>query len=251
MRYVGIDLAWGTNATTGLALLAADGRLLDVTDARTDEQIDAWLREWAPARCLVAFDAPLIVRNASGRRRCESLVGRHFGRFHAGCHSANTAMPHFADGGRALRLAGGSGLDPDPASTASRRAIEVYPHPALVALFDLPQIFRYKNKPGRDLAFRRAELTRLLDHLESLESARPALYVSDHPGWDQIRHAVREANRKVDLDRVEDGVDAIVCAYVALHFDSTRDRCRVLGSFEDGYIVTPVTPAIAVAIDAG
>jgi predicted RNase H-like nuclease len=249
-RYVGIDLAWGPNATTGLAVLEADGVLLDVTDARTDDQIQDWLQDWAPGPCLVAFDAPLIVRNASGRRTCERLVTRHFARFHAACHSSNTSMPHFADGGRALRLAGAAGLDMDPASGADRRAIEVYPHPALVSLFDLPRILRYKSKPGRDLGYRRDELTRLLESLESLEATEPMMRVGEHPGWQRIRTAVRDATRKVDLDRVEDSVDAVVCAYVALHFDAAPGRRRVIGTFEDGYIVTPVTPAVAVAIDA-
>ena len=251
MRYVGVDLAWGPNATTGLAVLDDQGRLLDVTDARTDEQIEAWLHDWAPADCLVAFDAPLIVRNASGRRSCETLVSRHFGRFHAACHSSSLSRPEFADGGRALRLASRSGLDPDPASEADRRAVEVYPHPALVSLFELPRILRYKNKKGRDLDFRRRELTRLLDHLEDLETARPAMSVRQHEGWLRIRASVRDAARKADLDRVEDSIDAVVCAYIALHFDAAPDGRRILGTYYDGYIVTPVTPEIAAAIDAG
>lgn len=251
MRYVGVDLAWGPNATTGLAVLDDQGRLLDVTDARTDEQIEAWLHDWAPADCLVAFDAPLIVRNASGRRSCETLVSRHFGRFHAACHSSSLSRPEFADGGRALRLASRSGLDPDPASEADRRAVEVYPHPALVSLFELPRILRYKNKKGRDLDFRRRELTRLLDRLEDLETARPAMSVRQHEGWQRIRTSIRHATRKVDLDRVEDSIDAVVCAYIALHFDAAPDRRRILGTYDDGYIVTPVTPDIAAAIDAG
>jgi predicted RNase H-like nuclease len=249
-RYVGIDLAWGARATTGLAVLDEAGDLLDVSAARSDEQVQDWLGRWAPGPCLVAIDAPLIVRNASGRRTCETLVTRHFARFHAGCHSSNTAMAHFADGGRALRLAGAAGLDMDPTSTADRRAIEVYPHPALVSLFDLPRILRYKSKPGRDLGLRRGELTRLLDLLEDLEQARPRMRVRRHPGWRDIRAAVAGAIRKADLDRVEDSVDAVVCAYVGLHFDGAPARRRVLGSFADGYIVTPVTPGMGAAIDA-
>jgi predicted RNase H-like nuclease len=249
-RYVGVDLAWGPNARTGLAVLDADGDLLDVTDAHTDEQVLAWLDRWAPGGCLVAIDAPLIVRNASGRRTCESQVTRHFARFHAACHSSNTSMKHFADGGRGMRLAGAAGLDPDPTSTADRRAIEVYPHPALVCLFDLPRILRYKDKSGRELDLRRSELTRLLELLEGLEEARPRMRLLHHPGWQRIRTSVHEAGRKADLRRVEDGVDAVVCAYVALHFDAAPDRRRVIGTYDDGYIVTPVTPSIAAAIDA-
>lgn len=250
-RLVGVDLAWGPNGTTGLAAVDDAGVLLDVTTARTDGQLETWLAEWAPGPCLVAMDAPLVVRNPSGQRGCERLLGRHFAPYKIACHPANTANPHFADGGRAMRLAGTLGLDPDPASTGARRAIEVYPHPALVALFGLPERLRYKAKRGRDLPLLRAEMLRLLDLLESLEDDPVVpLRVRDSAPWRQVRRAVTGATRKADLGRVEDGVDAVVCAYVAAVRDRTPERTRVLGSLADGYIVTPVSPELAARIDA-
>jgi methionine-R-sulfoxide reductase len=47
-----------------------------------------------------------------------------------------------------VRSTHGLGLDIDPGSTAERRAIEVYPHPAIVVLFGLPSVLRYKAKPA-------------------------------------------------------------------------------------------------------
>jgi len=167
--YVGVDLAWGISGMTGLAAVDQHGELTQVTCARTDGEIRAFLAPLVAGPSLTAIDAPIVVRNATGSRLCEKLIGRYFGSYGASCHSTNTANRAFADGGRALRLAAALGLDIDPDSASQRRAIEVYPHPAILALFDLPSILRYKAKRGRDLEMRRAELLRLLALIGSLE----------------------------------------------------------------------------------
>ncbi|MFZ5869767.1 MAG: DUF429 domain-containing protein [Actinomycetota bacterium] len=241
MLLLGVDLAWGTRARTGLAAVDEAGGLVELTTLRTDDEILGWLRPRMEEGCLVAFDAPLIVRNDTGMRDCERLVGRYFGRFGIGCHAANRSMPVFADGGRAARLARELSLDVAPASTARRRAIEVYPHPAIVQLFELDSALRYKQKPGRDLELLRHELVRLLDHLESLEAADPPLALRRHPAWGQVRRSVAAARRKTQLRAVEDAVDAVVCAYVALLAHLRPDRVRVLGG-TDGYLVVPADP---------
>ena len=51
------------------------------------------------------------------------------------------------------------------------------------------------------------------------------------------------------LERVEDDVDAVVCAYIALYATAKPQRVRVLGNVENGYILTPVTPQIAQRLD--
>jgi predicted RNase H-like nuclease len=250
VRYIGVDLAWGPNGRTGLADVDGQGRLADAIQVHADAEIRAWLAPRVAESCLVAIDAPFVVRNATGSRRCERLVGRYFGAYHASCHAANTSNPLFAGGTRALRLAQALNLDIDPDSTASRRAIEVYPHPAIVALFDLPSIVRYKNKPGRDLRQLRTEMLRLITLVESLEDASVPLQVRDSPAWHQIRRSVETAASKADLGRVEDSLDAVVCAYIAILADLCRNSVRVLGTLDDGYVVTPVTARLAAQIDA-
>ena len=67
-------------------------------------------------------------------------------------------------------------LDVDPEferGTPVRRAIEVYPHPAIEALFDLPVTLKYKGKPGRTLELRSLALSELGEHLERLRDADP------------------------------------------------------------------------------
>ncbi len=171
--YVGVDLAWGDKNRTGLAAVDEDGRLLAFGDVRTDEEILAWLRPLVAGLCLVAIDAPLIVRNTTGRRPCEAELNAVFAKYEAGAHPSNTGKPEFAHGTRGARLAHELGLDIDPRSDAERRGIEVYPHPATVALFDLDRTIKYKHKPGRELSFLQAESLRLIEHLEGLRHAPP------------------------------------------------------------------------------
>jgi predicted RNase H-like nuclease len=245
MHFVGVDLAWGQNKITGLATIGASGQLLAATQRKTDSEIIDWLRPWTAGPCLVAIDAPIIVTNPTGNRPCESLVSRHFGKYDASCHSANLSKPHFANGTRALRLADELGLAVDPQNQSERRVVEVYPHPAIVVLFDLPRILQYKHKRGRDLEHLRRELVRLLDYLEGLDQAAPPLLLQNSADWQRIRQATAHAERKVDLARVEDSIDAIVCAYIAAYSVANPTAVRVMGDMTSGYILTPVTAEIA------
>jgi predicted RNase H-like nuclease/ppGpp synthetase/RelA/SpoT-type nucleotidyltranferase len=241
MHFVGIDLAWGEKRPSGVAVLDARGRLVHVSAQSTDESVVAALAPYAKA-CLVAIDAPLVVVNATGNRPCEAALNRDFARFDAGAHPSNTGKAELGGVPRGARLATALGLDIDPASRAKRRAIEVYPHPATVALFELGRTLKYKNKPGRQLAEMRSELRRLIGLLEGLGAARPALRVHDSPQWSALVAQVDAATRKSDLRRAEDQVDAVVCAYVALFAERAPARTTTYGDLATGYIVTPTLP---------
>ena len=58
-------------------------------------------------------------------------------------------------------------------------------------------------------------------------------------GWSSLRGAVVAATQKSELRVVEDQVDAVVCAYVALFADRWPDRTTTYGDLATGYIVTP------------
>jgi predicted RNase H-like nuclease len=57
--YVGVDLAWGDRARTGLAALDEQGSLVSLGDARTDDDIVSWLEPFVAGPCLLGIDAPL------------------------------------------------------------------------------------------------------------------------------------------------------------------------------------------------
>jgi predicted RNase H-like nuclease len=130
----------------------------------------------------------------------------------------------------------------DPWASAPRRAIEVYPHPATVVLFRLERTLKYKAKPGRDLARLRSQLLLLMDGIEKLAGAAVPLRVARHDGWADLRRQVDAAQRKSDLRRAEDPVDAVVCAYVALHAQRRPTDVTIYGDAATGYIVTPSLP---------
>ncbi|WP_446666987.1 DUF429 domain-containing protein [Flexivirga sp. B27] len=242
MHFVGVDLAWGVKNPTGIAVLDDSGTLCHASAARTDDDIVATLRSVAPGDCVVGIDAPLIVTNAKGSRPAEQALGRDFAAYEAGAHPANTGNPVFAEGTRGGRIAELLGLDMHPASRASRRALEVYPHPATIALFRLGQSLKYKNKPGRPLAQLQGELLTLIRLLESLEHAKPALRLKQSEHWQQLADTVQHATRKSELRQAEDPIDAVLCAYVALLAHQAPERLTTYGDFDTGYIVTPTLP---------
>ena len=127
----------------------------------------------------------------------------------------------------------------DPDSQSSRRAIEVYPHPATVALFDLGGTLKYKRGDVHD---RRRELLQLMTLIERLDEATPRLRVNHNMAWVELRNRVAVATRQVQLDTAEDPVDAVLCAYIALYWYSRPEDVTIYGDFATGYIVTPTLP---------
>ena len=242
MYFVGLDLAWGERKPTGVAVVDDEGRLVYVGVAQDDASVRAAIGPYVEDDCLVAFDAPLVVTNPTGQRPSEAALNRDFAKFEAGAHPTNTGKPEFAGTPRAARIASALDLDIDPNSSSSRRAVEVYPHPATVALFRLGRTLKYKSKPGRSVAQLRSELLRLLDLIETLAQATPPLRVTDNEGWIALRHAVETAERKSDLRRAEDPVDAVLCAYVALFATRRPGDVTVYGDAETGATITPTLP---------
>ncbi|GFG74365.1 DUF429 domain-containing protein [Mycobacterium botniense] len=245
MYFVGVDLAWGERNPSGIAVLDARGRLKRVGSARDDAAVVAAIGPYVQGDCLVAIDAPLVVTNRSGPRPAEIALNRDFRRFEAGAHPTNTARPEFAAGPRGGRLAAALDLDIDPRSSARRRAIEVYPHPAAVALFRLEHTLKYKAKTGRSFEQLKSELLRLMDEIERLATAAVPLRVTED--WDVLRRQAETARRKSDLRRVEDPVDAVLCAYVALYAQRRPASVSTYGDLASGYIVTPALPPDLVA----
>lgn len=239
MYFVGVDLAWGERSPTGVAAVDSDGVLRHVGAAGSDDDVLAQLRPFVDGPCVVAFDAPLVVTNPSGNRPCEAALNRDFRRFDAGTHPSNTGLAWFADGGRGARLCAALGLNLDPLSGAARTALEVYPHAASVALFDLPKTLKYKQKPGRDVAGLQSELVRLIGFIEGLRRANPPLDVAACPQWAQLTAGVGRATRKSELRRAEDPIDAVVCAHIARYATERPGDVTIYGDVARGCIVTP------------
>jgi predicted RNase H-like nuclease len=234
----------GATARTGLAVVDAAGRVLASESVRTDAEIMDFLAPYAAQLAVVAVDAPLIVTNPTGQRPCECQVTAVSGRYGAGTHPANTSNSLF-DPPRGATLAALMGWSIDPAhrgQPGEAVCLEVYPHPAMVRLFSLPYTIPYKGKRGRDLPALKAAYEVLLD---AMERHVPELDLKSSQRWAALRAAAAAAQRKAGLERIEDEVDAIVCAHLAWLWGNRPGALQVYGDVSSGYIVAPPPPAHA------
>ena len=76
----------------------------------------------------------------------------------------------------------------NPASSSPRRAIEVYPHPATIALFGLEKTLKYKKGT---FEARQHELLQLMTLIEGLDKATPRLRVNHNVSWVELRNGSR------------------------------------------------------------
>src|ERR1700694_5996139 len=236
-HFLGLDLAWSDRNPSGLAAIDAAGAILDVrADLRSDEEVLTWIRAWRGSCGVIGIDMPTIVPNASGARRAENELRADFGRFGAGPHPANRAR--FPDGGRAARFIAELRAEGVVETTAIAPrdertiAVEVFPHPAHVRLFDLPRIFKYKKK-ARAWPAVLPEWGRYRRALERLPRADPPLVLDE-----RIPAQVGMRGYK----RWDDTLDALSCAYIASflwRWGSAPPHARVFGDLTDGYIIVP------------
>jgi predicted RNase H-like nuclease len=172
-------------------------------------------------------------------------MARRFGRQGASCHSNNLTRTPRPAGVRLVNALAELGFrhDFDLARARGRRGrwlLEVYPHPALIRLFDLPRILAYKKGPVAD---RRRGLRRLQQLLTSLATDDRGLIGSELLGALCARDVGELAGRA--LKEHEDSLDATLCAYLAYHcWRFGAERNEMIGDLATGYIVVPgATPA--------
>lgn len=249
LTFIGVDLAWSPRNRTGAAVIVGDeagGKLVDITLLGDDAAIAAYvLRHAGDGPAIVAVDAPLWVPNATGRRLAEVAISRAFARYQAGAHPANRGLLAF-DGvvrGEALVAALlAQGFTHAPlivAGVCMRQVIEVFPHPATIALFGLSRTLKYKKAP---LPARRAEA---LADWRRYQACLRTLAGADPPLTGHEPFLAREVGglRGRALKDYEDQADALLCAYIALYgFRWGEARCRSFGTLAEGYVFTPVPP---------
>lgn len=243
MKFCGVDLGW-VAAPSGLCCLVWRGGSLQVEALERCDRLEdtlAWLQTAIPEGepGAIAVDAPTLIPNATGMRLPDRLAHRYFGRYHAGCYPANLGRPFAARTvgfGRSLEALGFAHAPAIAPQQPGRYQIEVFPHAAIVQLFGLERILKYKK--GR-LAERRAELQRLQQLLaEQLPQREPPLCWHD-PVPPDLTCALASCPGRA-LKAIEDRLDALVCAYVAAHWWYWGlARNQVLGDRASGYIVVP------------
>jgi hypothetical protein len=104
----------------------------------------------------------------------------------------------------------------------------------MVGLFQLG--YRLDYKKGTHVR-RSAGFATLASHLESI----PELKLGSSHRWAEMR-ATLAAPAPGDLNRLEDELDAVLCAHLAWLWQHRRESLHVYGSVESGYIVAPRPP---------
>lgn len=245
MRFVGLDLAWSARNPSGGVVLGWDGErawpLAWSSALGEDEDVVAFVLSGTDGEgALVAVDAPLVVPNERGTRGCDRALSAAYRRADAGVYPASRACLGPVVRGEALlaRLQA-HGFTHGPRverGRAVRQVVEVYPHAAALELFGLPRILKYKARPGRTLEFRWGQLGRLKELLSALSRGRPPLDAV--PLLDRLRIHGERGRR---LKAAEDLLDALLCAYTALHLWTWGEEgYRAFGDRETGYILVPV-----------
>jgi predicted RNase H-like nuclease len=243
--FIGVDLAWKTEGNhSGIAVLEGDARHIQLRAFAEGlvsmAGVVAFIESHSNADSVVAVDASLVVKNATGQRPCETLISKHFGRYDAGCHTSNTAKPYADTGNKLIQTLSKHGFIHDFNMVAAKQKsgrwlFEVYPHPAMVRLFGLAKIIRYKKG---SVAEKRRGLGKLRQHLILLVSGSTGLVMT--PILSELLARDLEALRGKGLKCSEDTLDALFCAYLAWHcWRWGEERNEVFGTMEEGYIVVP------------
>jgi predicted RNase H-like nuclease len=250
-HFIGIDLAWSARNPSGLAALRWDGAVATLVEplpealAYSVQEIADYIGKvtlWGGV--VVAIDAPLTVPNVTGRRPGETELNAVFARFHAGAHPANRQRLAGYNGGKVrgeelLSLLSSLDIQHNPIIVPRqqvRQAFEAYPHPAMITLFRLNRILKYKARPTISHAQRLGEFQRYQHHLRNLQKAEPRVVLPR-----ALLSETHLTKRGRALKAYEDQLDAVFCAYIALYYWWWgTERCRIFGDVARGYIVAPV-----------
>jgi predicted RNase H-like nuclease len=247
MFFIGIDLAWSEKNDSGVAVIEgqkdAARFICGASDIRRNRDIlDFILTNIKDNPALIAIDASLIVNNETGERKAETRLKKMFAAYHAVPYPSNRNLFHRLYGGirgeQISKMLEKRGFRHSPnikKFEESKKFFEVFPHSAMVVIFKLKEILKYKPKKNRPYNFRWREFETYQSCLKSLENRDPSLNLPN----DIINTNVRALKGKA-LKQYEDLLDAIFCAYTAYYYWYEPGTCSVIGDLKDGYIVTPV-----------
>lgn len=199
---------------------------------------------------LVALDQPTVVPNATGMRPVERLAASVVSHVGGGVQPANrgrTGM--FCDLAPVWRFLAALDAVEDPfrarAAAEGMFLIEVFPALALPALEDgfAGRLAAPKYNPAHPRKFR-------LDHWRAVAQAvrRTALSleIPALAGWAEEMMALQKP-RKADQDRL----DATICALIGIIWrGGPAEGSAMLGDLGQGYMVTPISPAIRPRLEA-
>jgi predicted RNase H-like nuclease len=244
-HFVGIDLAWrGGKNTSAVTIAKLEDNELHVV--KVIPSIAKWtdvlrlLNELDDVRG-IAIDAPLIVKNTSGQRSCERELNKEYSGRHAGAYPANLSLFPDADAGKLSEEL--TKLGYVHCNRGGKFQIEVYPHPAIIEIFDLSARHQYKKGRVEERRDGQVKLSKMIKDLAHSSVLPMHLSKSLNITLDEIGI---KSLRGRGLKQNEDAMDSIICAYIAgLYY---KGLTRTFGNEDDGYIVVPTIACISRSI---
>jgi predicted RNase H-like nuclease len=251
MLIIGFDSAWTAGNKGGLvgALHRPDGGLTElgepeVADFSTaTDRIRHWQATTGATQTLILLDQPTIVRNATGQRPVENLVGAAVSRRRGGVQPAFTGrQAMFGPDAPVWPFLGAFSGAADPRYPPQGTAVlETYPVLALIALGWLQPDTRPggrlpKYNPGRRKTFQVGDWRFVCERAAKALVERGATATAD---W--LRQAALDSKPGKAL---QDRVDACLCLLVGLELALDGDGLMV-GQIDSGYMVVPYREALA------
>lgn len=248
---VGFDSAWTpTNSGALVGVLRADdGTFLElgspqvVNYRQAESTILDWQSQKKPEATIVLLDQPTIVKNASGQRPVENLVGSPVSRRYGGMQPANTAKKEmFGKDAPVWRFLTRFGGPADPLEPLTGTwVIETYPVLAMIALGwtlsdSRPTGRLPKYNPTRKKTFS------ISDWQHVCQWASTAFREHRLPGVVGWLDGAAQSNEPLKSD--QDGLDACICLLAALYLAETRE-CMMVGDWDTGYIVVPYRESLS------
>jgi predicted RNase H-like nuclease len=242
---VGFDSAWtakNSGAIVGV-IQRDDGTYRELGPPQVADyaQAEAAILKWqvneTPTATIVLIDQPTIVKNATGQRPVENLVGSPVSLRHGGMQPASTARTGMfcpqAPVWKFLTRFGGAA---DPlAAVAGTRVLETYPVLAMIALDWMLPDARDNGRLPKYNPQRRSTFS-ISDWQHVCNSASRALH---QRGLVVIGRWLDGVARKPSPSKSDqDGLDACLCLLVALYV-AEQKKCLMVGDMKSGYIVVP------------
>lgn len=236
MILAGVDLAWQSNKNpTAIAYGRLRDRALVVTSVDPVvygiENVLSSLRNIDGLEG-VAIDAPLIIKNSSGQRPCETQIGKVYGSRGASCHTSNTSLYPNAKSVDLSEQLAESGFNH---LKGNNWQIECYPHPTIIEIFELPKRLKYKK--GR-VSEKRAGQNDLAALLRKLCGSRVLRLVLDDIDDQILNASYIDSLRGKTLKSNEDVLDALICLYTAGLY-AIDYVGQVYGDVNSGYVWIP------------
>jgi len=243
IKLAGVDLAWRSEKNpTAIAVGSCDSSELSIERViPAIFGIKNVLSELKETNDLtgIAIDAPLIIKNKEGQRKCEKEIGVDYGSKQASCHTSNTTLYPNANSVKLSNELASLGFEHLGKENAKWQ-IECYPHPAIIEIFGRKERLKYKKGPVSERREGQIKLGKLIKGLSNnpiLKLNLPESLAADHIDEQRI-HSLKGQALKTN----EDALDAIICLYIAALYSihkKAKTLGKIFGKIEDGYIWVP------------